>query len=90
MVILNNMLNNIILNNNLSLSSLKLYLQQNGPTSLIKIAKDFDETTDQVLNIAQHYIAKNRIYCEKSNPKCGSLCNACFASKTIKMSWVTQ
>lgn len=65
---------------------LKNYLINNGPTPLIKIAKDFAEDPKQIMCIAEHYITKGKICCEEKANNCGS-CQGCFASNLIKLSW---
>jgi hypothetical protein len=74
----------------LNLRNLKSYLINNGPTSLLKLSEFFNEPTDQIMNIAEHYIAKGFIHCDRTNAKCAKVCNSCFMSKIIKISWITR
>ena len=73
----------------LTLQVLKTYLQKNGATTLAKLAKEFMEEPDQILCLAEHYIAKGRIHCERKKLECGTACHSCIASKLIKLSWVS-
>ena len=72
----------------LTLQQLKVYLQKHGATTLAKISKDFTESPEQIMCVAQHYIAKGKIYCEQKTVNCGTTCHSCFSSKLSKISWV--
>ncbi len=72
----------------LTLQQLKTYLQTHGQTALTKLSLEFGEEPNQIMLMAQHYIAKNKIYCERRTVNCGSKCNNCFASQLVKLSWV--
>lgn len=71
-----------------TLQQLKQYLQTNGPSSLLKISHYFAEDPQQIMLVAEHYIAKGKICCEQKTPNCGS-CHGCFASNLINLSWVS-
>lgn len=72
----------------LTLQQLKTYLQDNGQTTLAKLSTYFQEEPNQIMLMAQHYISKNKIFCERKTLNCGSKCNSCFSSQLVKLSWV--
>lgn len=72
-----------------TLLKLKNYLQTNGPSSLLKIAKDFTEDPKQIMCVAEHYIVKGKIFCEQQTSQCGT-CHGCFAGHLVKLSWVNE
>lgn len=71
----------------MTLQQLKIYLQTNGPTTLSKLSQYFTEDPKQIMCMAEHYIAKGKIFCEQKTPKCGIKCNACIASNLVQLKW---
>lgn len=67
--------------------NLKNYLQEHGSTTLLRLSQYFNDSPEYILFIAEHYIAKGKIYCEKQNINCGTKCSSCIASSLIKLSW---
>lgn len=71
----------------LTLQKLKVYLQSHGKTTLQKLSKEFQEPPEQILCLAEHYIAKGQIFCEKKTAYCGTSCNNCIASMLVTLQW---